>query len=177
MSITFTSIDSPVGPLLLAASDDGLHAIEFSRSRHPVPRGGDWREGDHRLLREARRQLAEYFAGRRRSFDLPLAPEGTGFQREVWHALATIPYGETVSYAQLAARIGRPKAMRAVGAANGRNPLPIVLPCHRVIGADGSLTGFGGGLDTKRFLLELEGALAREQARADLFAAARPAAL
>lgn len=161
MSTAFTTIDSPVGPLLLAASDDGLHAIEFNRSRHPVPRGRDWREGDHPLLREARRQLDEYFAGRRRAFELPLAPHGTGFQREVWHALATIPYGETLSYAQLAARVGRPRAMRAVGAANGRNPLPIVLPCHRVIGADGSLTGFGGGLDTKRFLLELEGALPR----------------
>jgi methylated-DNA-[protein]-cysteine S-methyltransferase len=161
MSIAYTTIDSPVGPLLLAASDAGLHAIEFSRSRHPVPRGGDWREGDHLLLHEARRQLDEYFAGRRRGFDLPLAPQGTGFQREVWRALATIPYGETVSYAQLAARVGRPKAMRAVGAANGRNPLPIVLPCHRVIGADGSLTGFGGGLDAKRFLLELEGVLPR----------------
>jgi len=167
MSIAFTTIDSPVGPLLLAASDEGLHAIGFSRSRHPVPRGGDWREGDHRLLREARRQLDEYFAGRRRSFELPLAPRGTGFQREVWHALTTIPYGETVSYAQLAARIGRPKAMRAVGAANGRNPLPIVLPCHRVIGADGSLTGFGGGLDAKRFLLQLEGAV--PPAAAELF--------
>jgi methylated-DNA-[protein]-cysteine S-methyltransferase len=165
MSIAFATIDSPLGPLLLAASDAGLHAVEFPRARHPVPRGADWRPGGHRLLREARRQLDEYFAGRRRAFDLPLAPQGTGFQREVWYSLATIPYGETVSYAQLAARVGRPKAMRAVGAANGRNPLPIVLPCHRVIGADGSLTGFGGGLDAKRFLLQLEGALPRPAER------------
>ena len=92
-------------------------------------------------------------------FDLPLAPQGTAFQKDVWQALASIPYGETISYAQLAQRVGKPTAMRAVGAANGRNPLPIVLPCHRVIGADGSLTGFGGGLPTKQFLLELEGAL------------------
>ncbi|MDQ3511835.1 MAG: methylated-DNA--[protein]-cysteine S-methyltransferase, partial [Pseudomonadota bacterium] len=102
------------------------------------------------------------FRGERRHFELPLAPRGTAFQREVWQMLASIPYGGTISYAQLAMQVGRPKAMRAVGTANGRNPLPIVLPCHRVIGADGSLTGFGGGLPTKRLLLELEGALERE---------------
>lgn len=163
---TYTTHDSPVGPLLLAADDDGLHVVEFHESRHRVRRGDDWREGDHAVLRRARQQLDEYFAGRRQQFDLPLAPRGTEFQRAVWHALATIPFGETVSYAQLATRVGRPSAMRAVGAANGRNPLPIVLPCHRVIGADGSLTGFGGGLPTKQFLLELEGA----PPRADLFA-------
>ena len=167
---TYTTIDSPVGPLLLAAGDDGLQAIEFPRASHPLKRGADWRRGDHPLLQRARRQLDEYFDGQRDRFDLPLAPRGTQFQRTVWHALATIPYGETVSYAQLAARVGRPTAMRAVGAANGRNPLPIVLPCHRVIGADGSLTGFGGGLPTKQFLLELEGALPRATARVDLFA-------
>jgi methylated-DNA-[protein]-cysteine S-methyltransferase len=122
----------------------------------------DWQEGDHPLLRETARQLAEYFAGARRVFDLPLAPRGTAFQCDVWTTLATIPFGETISYAQLASRVGKPTAVRAVGAANGRNPLPIVLPCHRVIGADGSLTGFGGGLPTKQFLLQLEGALPRE---------------
>ncbi|CAG4975753.1 MAG: methylated-DNA--[protein]-cysteine S-methyltransferase [Lysobacter sp.] len=168
MSTTYTTIESPVGPLLLAAGDDGLHAIEFHASRHPVRRGADWQQGHHPLLDRAREQLAAYFAGERHGFDLPLAPRGTEFQRAVWHALASIPYGQTVSYAQLAARVGRPTATRAVGAANGRNPLPIVLPCHRVIGADGSLTGFGGGLPTKQFLLELEGALPR----ADLFAVA-----
>jgi len=159
--------DSPVGPLRLAASDDGLHAIEFHAPRHAVPRDKRWCEGDHPLLDVVAMQLDQYFAGQRRRFDLPLAPEGTEFQREVWHALATIPFGETLSYAQLAAQIGKPAAVRAVGAANGRNPIPIVLPCHRVIGADGSLTGFGGGLPTKRFLLELEGAL---PAASDLFA-------
>lgn len=164
--IRHTTIDSPVGPLLLAASDAGLHAIEFHQSRHPVRRDG-WQPGHHPLLDEAARQLGEYFAGARRSFDLPLAPRGTEFQCMVWHTLAGISFGETISYAQLAARVGKPTAMRAVGAANGRNPLPIVLPCHRVIGADGSLTGFGGGLPTKRFLLQLEGALPRD----DLFAA------
>ena len=164
---TFTTIDSPVGPLLLAANDDGLRAIEFQPSRHSVKRDTDWREVEwvdctHPLLRQARQQLAEYFAGDRLTFDLPLAPRGTAFQRDVWQMLASITYGDTISYAQLASRIGKPSATRAVGAANGRNPLPIVLPCHRVIGADGSLTGFGGGLPTKRFLLELEGAIARE---------------
>lgn len=162
MTILHTRVDSPVGPLLLAASDAGLHAIEFPESRHPLKRGPDWREGRHPLLRQAHRQLDAYFAGERRGFDLPLAPAGTAFQRHVWRTLATIPYGTTISYATLAARIGRPGASRAVGAANGRNPLPIVLPCHRVVGADGALTGFGGGLPTKRFLLELEGALPPE---------------
>ncbi|CAN5360680.1 methylated-DNA--[protein]-cysteine S-methyltransferase [soil metagenome] len=161
MNIVHTRIDSPAGPLLLALSDAGLCAIEFQPSRHPVGRAGTWREGDHPLLRRTQAQLEEYFAGTRRTFDLPLAPHGTDFQRTVWRTLATIPYGETISYAQLAARAGRPGAARAVGAANGRNPLPIVVPCHRVIGASGDLTGFGGGLPVKRFLLQLEGALPR----------------
>lgn len=159
-TITFTTHASPVGPLLLAADDDGLRLIEFHQSRHRMSRTGDWREGDHPVLDLARQQLDEYFRGARHQFDLPLAPRGTAFQCEVWHTLATIAYGQTTSYAQLAARVGRPSAMRAVGAANGRNPLPIVLPCHRVIGADGSLTGFGGGLPTKQYLLALEGAAA-----------------
>ena len=157
----FTHIASPVGPLLIAADDVGLRAIEFQANRHPVMRGGGWCEGAHPLIDLASRQLGEYFAGTRRTFDLPLAPEGTDFQLAVWLELAEIPYGRTISYSELAARVRRPSAVRAVGAANGRNPLPIVLPCHRVIGADGSLTGFGGGLPMKRFLLELEGALPR----------------
>ncbi|MGJ4730941.1 methylated-DNA--[protein]-cysteine S-methyltransferase [Luteimonas sp. SDU101] len=159
MNVLTTFVDSPVGPLFVAADVQGLRAIEFRDNRHPVRRGADWREGDSALLRTARAQLDEYFAGRRRSFALPLSPQGTAFQLSVWNALATIPYGRTISYADLATRVGRPTAMRAVGAANGRNPLPIVLPCHRVIGADGTLTGFGGGLPTKQFLLKLEGAL------------------
>jgi len=168
---TCTTIDSPVGPLLLAANDDGVRAIEFQPSRHAVKREADWQQVDwaectHPLLHRLQQQLDEYFAGTRRAFDLPLVPRGTAFQCEVWRTLASIPYGETVSYAQLATQLGKPSASRAVGAANGRNPLPIVLPCHRVIGADGSLTGFGGGLPTKRFLLQLEGALPHN----DLFA-------
>ena len=155
-------IDSPVGPLMLAADDNGLRHIEFRDNRHPADRS-DWHGGDNEILDATVTQLREYFDGERRDFDLPLAPQGTEFQRVVWQELARIPYGVTISYAQLAQRVGNASAMRAVGAANGRNPLPIVLPCHRVIGADGSLTGFGGGLPTKQFLLRLEGALPGEQ--------------
>jgi methylated-DNA-[protein]-cysteine S-methyltransferase len=167
-----STIPSPVGPLLLAADDAGLRVIEFPSPRHRVQREDDWQEGDHPVLREARSQLDAYFAGTLHGFDLPLAPRGTAFQQQVWMALREIPYGKAISYAELALRIGKPAAMRAVGSANGRNPLPIVVPCHRVIGADGSLTGFGGGLPTKQFLLQLEGALATaDLPPADLFAA------
>lgn len=169
--IAYRHIASPVGPLLLAASGAALVAIGFRDNRHPVRRSADWSEGDNVLLREAERQLSEYFAGVRRTFDIPLAPQGTDFQRQVWDALATIPYGGTWSYRDLAQRIGKPAAVRAVGAANGRNPIPIVLPCHRVIGADGSLTGFGGGLETKAFLLRLEAAM--PAVSDDLFGIAR----
>jgi len=157
--VRYRHIDSPVGPLLIAGSDAGLHLIEFHAPRHPMARCADWEEGEHPVLAATQAQLARYFDGRLQAFDLPLAPQGTPFQREVWFALGGIPFGQTISYAQLAARVGRPTATRAVGAANGRNRLPIVLPCHRVIGADGGLTGFGGGLPTKQFLLRLEGAL------------------
>ena len=159
-------IDSPIGPLMLAADDAGLRHIEFRDNRHPANRA-DWHGGDSEILQASEAQLADYFAGARRDFDLPLAPQGTAFQLQVWHELARIPFGATISYAQLAQRIGKPEAVRAVGAANGRNPLPIVLPCHRVIGADGALVGFGGGLPVKEFLLRLEGALPET---ADLFA-------
>jgi len=167
--IHYQYIDSPVGPLLLAADKHGLHLIEFHTPRHPMARLAAWTEGSNPILEATRRQLDDYFAGSRKEFDLPLAPQGTPFQTQVWHMLATISYGQTISYAQLAQRVGKPTAMRAVGAANGRNPLPIVLPCHRVIGADGSLTGFGGGLPTKQFLLQLEGAL---PSASDLFGSA-----
>lgn len=165
--IAFRHIASPVGRLLLAASDNALVAIEFHENRHPFKRDAQWHEGDNAVLREAEQQLRTYFDGRRHSFDLPLEPRGTAFQQQVWATLALIPYGETWSYGDLARHIGKPAAVRAVGAANGRNPIPIVLPCHRVVGADGSLTGFGGGLPTKAFLLKLEGA--RPDADADLF--------
>jgi methylated-DNA-[protein]-cysteine S-methyltransferase len=145
--------DSPIGPLGLIASDMALEAVLLD--------GGRVRpEGRSPLLAETARQLDAYFEGDLVTFDLPLELRGTDFQRRCWLALASIPYGQTVSYGEQARRLGLGSdAARAVGAANGQNPLPIVLPCHRVIGADGSLTGFGGGLHVKRFLLELEGAL------------------
>ncbi len=155
-------IDSPVGPLMMAADDAGLRYIEFRENRHPADHA-DWHGGDNPVLQAAEAQLGEYFAGARTTFELPLAPRGSDFQVSVWRELARIPYGTTISYAQLAQRVGNMQAMRAVGAANGRNPLPIVLPCHRVIGADGALVGFGGGLPVKEFLLRLEGALPAEQ--------------
>ena len=148
-------MDSPVGPLLLAGDGDGLHLISFpTGSRKQEPRAG-W-QADAAPFGQTMDQLASYFAGERRDFDLPLAPRGTEFQLAVWRALRRIPYGVTVSYGALAQAIGRPKASRAVGAANGANPLPIVVPCHRVIGSSGKLTGFGGGLATKAHLLALE---------------------
>jgi len=148
-----TVLDSPIGPLGLVASDAGLQAVLFdARALEP--------EGRSTVLDDAARQLDAYFGGELVSFDLPLDLHGTEFQRRCWLALATIPYGQTVSYGEQARRLGLgPDAARAVGSANGSNPVPIVLPCHRVIGADGSLTGFGGGLHVKRFLLEHEGAL------------------
>jgi methylated-DNA-[protein]-cysteine S-methyltransferase len=152
----YDEIDSPVGPLLVAADAAGLRFIHFQAATRRKPEAS-WRR-DPSAFRALASQLGEYFRRERRTFDLPLAPRGTAFQLATWRALATIPYGETISYAELARRVGRPAASRAVGAANGANPLPIVVPCHRVIGKDGSLTGFGGGIGTKRALLELEGA-------------------
>jgi methylated-DNA-[protein]-cysteine S-methyltransferase len=148
-----TVVDSPIGPLGLIASESGLCAVLFDgRAIRP--------EGSSPVLIEAARQLEAYFDGDLVTFEVPLELDGTEFQRRCWLALASIPYGQTVSYGEQARRLGLgPDAARAVGAANGQNPLPIVLPCHRVIGADGSLTGFGGGLGVKRFLLEHEGAL------------------
>lgn len=168
----FERFETPIGTLTIAADAGGLRHIEFPSNRHPVDRF-DWAQGARGdavdALRSTREQLLEYFAGTRRDFDLPLAPQGTLFQMQVWRTLATIPFGETWSYRDLARAIGKPDAMRAVGAANGRNPLPIVLPCHRVIGADGSLTGFGGGLPIKEALLRLEGALPAQRSGGDLF--------
>lgn len=149
-------IDSPVGPLRLVADAEGrLRRVCFRQERHPRP---DDLDGGHApaKLAFARVQLEEYFDGRRQAFDLPLAPQGTPFQVRVWQALQAIPFGETCSYLQLARALGQPGAMRAVGAANGRNPIPIVIPCHRVIGSDGALVGFGGGLAVKSALLALE---------------------
>jgi methylated-DNA-[protein]-cysteine S-methyltransferase len=143
-------VATAVGPIGLTAAGDALTGVWLRATKPcgPAPARG--------VLAEAARQLASYFAGRLRVFDLPLAPRGTPFQVAVWDALRTIPYGETWSYADLARQIGRPIAVRAVGAANGQNPLPIVVPCHRVIGSNGRLVGFGGGLDMKRALLDIE---------------------
>lgn len=151
----FSYMNSPVGRLLLAADGEALKLISFETGRHVRQPDAGWRR-DETPLRDAMRQLDEYFAGERRDFDLPLRPDGTAFQQSVWQALRDIPYGETESYGALAKRIGKPKAVRAVGASNGLNPLPIVLPCHRVIGANGNLTGYGGGLEVKQKLLALE---------------------
>ncbi len=149
----WTVMDSPIGELRLRAADGALTAIEFS----PFTATAESRADDEPVLVLARTQLEEYFAGRRHSFDLPLAAQGTEFQQRVWAGLQTIGWGETASYGDLARRLGlTPAASRAVGLANGRNPIPIVVPCHRVIGADGSLTGYAGGLDRKKILLELE---------------------
>lgn len=147
--------ETPIGELLLAGDDGGLSMIGFPKGkmrRDPEP---DWIFNE-KPFAEARRQLTEYFDGERRDFDLPLHLSGTDFQVQVLEELLRIPYGETTSYGDIAKRIGRPKAMRAVGRANGANPIPIVIPCHRVIGSSGDLTGFGGGLDTKEALLRLE---------------------
>ncbi len=148
-------LDTPIGELLLAGDADGLSMIGFPKGSMRRQPQREWIFNE-KPLAEACRQLREYFAGERREFDLPLKLEGTEFQVSVLEALRGIPYGETVSYGEIAKRIGRPRAVRAVGAANGRNPIPIVVPCHRVIGSTGDLTGFGGGLDTKEALLRLE---------------------
>lgn len=152
---SYIQIESPLGPLLLVADDSGLRQIEFVNGRGKAQPESSWKK-DPAPLEETVRQLRAYFAGDLEAFDLPLAPEGTPFQLEVWRRLCDIPYGETISYGELARRIGNPKASRAVGLANGSNPIPIVIPCHRVIGSNGKLTGYGGGLPIKEKLLALE---------------------
>jgi methylated-DNA-[protein]-cysteine S-methyltransferase len=143
-------VATPIGTLWLSRDEQGLSRVEFD--------GPDGARSADPLLAEAEAQLQAYFAGERRRFELPLSPRGTDFQRRVWSAVGAIPYGETASYSALAAAVGSPSAWRAVGAANGRNPLPVVVPCHRVLGAAGALTGYGGGLERKRALLDLESA-------------------
>jgi methylated-DNA-[protein]-cysteine S-methyltransferase len=164
--------DSPVGRLLLAGTAQALTRVHFQAGPRPLRPPEEWCRAAAPFAR-VQAQLLEYFSGARRTFELPLAPQGTPFQLRVWRALCTIPYGETLSYGELARRLGLAAGARAVGLANGANPLPIVVPCHRVIGADGTLTGFGGGLHIKRSLLALEGA----PCAVDLFAAEERAAL
>ena len=148
-------LESPTGKLLLVGDESGLRAVSFAQGRTPPRVSPNW-ENDHALLREPVRQLRAFFAGELQRFDLPLKPEGTEFQLRVWNALLEIPYGETTSYGELARRLGNPAASRAVGLANGSNPIAIVIPCHRVIGSTGKLTGYGGGLENKRWLLDFE---------------------
>jgi methylated-DNA-[protein]-cysteine S-methyltransferase len=152
------TVDSPIGPLTVIAEHGAICGLYMDAQRHAPSAGSLGEPGDpaDAPFAAAAAQLAAYFAGQLTEFDLPLATAGTGFQRRVWAALRAIPYGQTVSYGELARRIGSPAASRAVGLANGKNPISVVVPCHRVIGADGSLTGYGGGTDRKRFLLELE---------------------
>ena len=157
MAYSFKAMKSPVGKLKLVASERGLVAILWENDDPKRVRLDPLRENkEHPVLLETERQLTEYFAGKREKFSLKCDCVGTAFQKDVWQALATIPFGETRSYAQIARQIGRPKAVRAVGAANGRNPISIVVPCHRVIGSNGKLTGFAGGLETKASLLRME---------------------
>ena len=154
-TLIYSYLDSPIGPLLLAGTRHALKVVGFSRGSQARGALPEWDRYDE-PFRRVKRELKEYFAGKRQLFDITLEPEGTAFQHQVWQALVDIPYGETRSYGEIAEAIGNPKAVRAVGAANGANPIPIIVPCHRVIGSDGGLTGFGGGLDAKRYLLDLE---------------------
>lgn len=156
MTLTYRTVASPVGPLTLAGRDEVLTHLRMEDQTHPPPGRDDW-VLDEQAFPKVVEQLEAYFAGELTEFDVPFELEGTPFQRQVWSALVEIPYGTTASYGDVARRIGRPTAFRAVGLANGRNPVAIIVPCHRVIGSTGTLTGYGGGLDRKRVLLELEG--------------------
>jgi methylated-DNA-[protein]-cysteine S-methyltransferase len=155
VSTLYTTMESPLGELLLAGDAEELQRLDMRDGRRPVAIRPDW-ERDDLAFGPVRGQLEEYFAGERRDFEVRLALHGNPFEQRVWEALRQIPYGDTVSYGEIARRIGDPGAARAVGLANGRNPVAVIVPCHRVIGADGSLTGYGGGLERKRFLLDLE---------------------
>lgn len=166
--ILYTYLESPIGPLLLAGDGVRLSKVGFPNGKGRVAPRDDWRRDDDQFV-EARAQLSAYFAGELRSFDLELMPVGSPFQLSVWQALTAIPYGATASYGELANRIGRPSASRAVGAANGANPIPIIVPCHRVIGASGALTGFGGGIETKRWLLAHEQGGKQDSLQGSLF--------
>jgi methylated-DNA-[protein]-cysteine S-methyltransferase len=161
LTLYYSRMTSPIGPLVIGVSDKGLAIIEWDREDFPkgrLARTADWQESEERTA-VARRELREYFAGKRRIFDVTLDLHGTEFQKKCWRALLRIPYGETRTYAQIAKAVGNPRGFRAVGMANHDNPVPIIVPCHRVLASDGTLGGYGGGLDVKRKLLELEGAL------------------
>lgn len=153
----YDTLESPWGAMLVAASDKGITGVYFNRQKYHPKRGKQWQHApDNVHLKRAKKQLSEYFAGRRKVFELELDPAGSEFQKQVWKAIAGVPYGETISYAELARRCGFPEGARAAGAATGRNPIGIVVPCHRIVGSNGKLTGYAGGLDKKRALLALE---------------------
>jgi len=156
-TIYFSYFESAIGDLLLAGDGEVLNVLGFPGGKGKRRHQDGWKKDDS-VFKEVGKQLSAYFAGELKKFDLKLAPQGTGFQRQVWKALQDIPHGETASYGEIASKIGRPLASRAVGAANGRNPIPVIIPCHRIIGSTGKLVGFGGGLETKTFLLNLESA-------------------
>jgi methylated-DNA-[protein]-cysteine S-methyltransferase len=153
--LLYTQMDSPIGDLLLVGDGEALYRLDMQQGRRPTAIDSRWQRRDEAFA-DVRGQLTEYFEGRRRSFHVPLALGGNSFELRVWEALLEIPYGETVSYGEIARRMGRPDAPRAVGLANGRNPIAVIVPCHRVIGAAGALVGYGGGLERKRLLLDLE---------------------
>jgi len=154
----YDTFESTCGGILIAATERGLSGVYFNRQKYHPRVDADWkRDPKHPVIKRAKHQLKEYFAGKRRDFDLPLDPSGTAFQQAVWKAIARVPYGKTITYGELAKRSGFPDGPRAAGAATGRNPIGIVVPCHRIVGANGSLTGYAGGLDRKRALLALEG--------------------
>ena len=158
----YDTYESPQGRMLLLATDDGLCGVYFHRQKYFPAKERDWkRDPDHAILKRAKRELAGYFAGKRRHFDVALDPEGTPFQRSVWKAISRVGYSKTITYGALAAKAGHRGSARAAGAATGRNPIGIIVPCHRIMGADGSLTGYAGGLARKRSLLALESVSAR----------------
>ena len=153
----FDFYESPMGRMLIVASDEGLNGLYFIDQKYYREVEPDWVRGEkHPVVRQTAREMKEYFGGKRKEFDVPLAPEGTPFQAEVWKAISSVRYGNTITYSELARRAGHPDAIRAAGTATGRNPITIIVPCHRIIGADGSLTGYAGGLHRKRALQELE---------------------
>src|SRR5512146_62581 len=161
LTMYYSRMESPIGPLVIGVSDKGLALSEWDRGEFPesrLARMADWEESEERTA-AAKRELREYFSGKRKVFEVRLDLHGTEFQKKCWHALLKIPYGQTRTYAQIAKEVGNPRGFRAVGMANHDNPVPIIVPCHRVLASDGTLGGYGGGLDVKRKLLELEGAL------------------
>ena len=154
--LAYDQFETPQGTMLATATDNGLAGVYFKGQKH-FPKQRDWRrDARHPMLRQAKRELAEYFAGRRKRFDVALDPQGSVFQRSIWKAISKVGFGRTLTYGELAQRAGHPGSARAAGAATGRNPLSVIVPCHRIMGANGSLTGYAGGLSRKRALLELE---------------------